>query len=122
MQGRPQNLVPLTPERAREIGKLGGRPRKPRATEVEVQTLKERLAPRIEATVERLVQLSGSADEAVALRACNAILDRYYGKPSEASAPADSRDGRGFTMADLIPLAEAEQLLDGEFANHSKHT
>ena len=100
----------------------GGRPRKPRASEIEIQTLKERLEPHIEATVQRLMDLCRSADESVSLRACNSILDRYYGKPCEASAPADSHDGRGFTMADLIPLAEAEQLLDGELASHSKHT
>ena len=68
------------------------------------------------------MELSQSEDESVSLRACNAILDRYYGKPCEASAPADSHDARGFTMADLIPLAEAEQLLDGELASHSTPT
>jgi hypothetical protein len=114
--GRPENLVPLTSERAREIGKLGGRPRKPRATEVEVQTLKERLEPHIDTTVRRLVDLSQSDDESISLRACNTILDRFYGKPCEATAPADGQDGRGFTMADLMTLAEAERQLDEALA------
>ncbi len=110
MPGRPENLVPLSSERAREIGKLGGRPRKPRATELELQTLKERLEPHIDATVERLVDLSRSEDQSVSLRACNTILDRYYGKACEAAAPAGSHETRAFTMADLISLEQAECL------------
>jgi hypothetical protein len=104
-------------ERAAELGRLGGgRPRKPRASEIELQTLKERLEPHIEATVERLVELSQSKDESVSLRACNTILDRYYGKPCEAAAPADSNDGRGFTTAGKEraarwPLVESERMM-----------
>ena len=84
MAGNAANLVRLTPERAREIGRRGGRPRRPRATELEIERLRQLLHPHIDATIERLVRLSQSEDPAIALRACNSILDRYFGRASEA--------------------------------------
>jgi hypothetical protein len=72
-----------------KIGRRGGRPRKPRVTEVEVKRLQELLHPHIDAAVERLVRLSQSEDPAIALRACNSILDRYFERACEAQTFED---------------------------------
>src|SRR5712691_10766571 len=55
----------------------------------EVVRLARLLAPRV---VERLGELIESADERVAALACNAILDRAFGKP-QARPPDEDRPG-----------------------------
>jgi hypothetical protein len=112
MAGKTENLVSLTSERAREIGKLGGRPRKPRASEVELQTLKERLGPHIDATVERLVELSRSGDPSVSLRACNSIMDRYFGKAFEGSAPERAEPTTDEELRREVDRKSREELID----------
>ncbi len=95
----------LTSERAQEIGKLGGRPRKPRPTEVEYETAREKLKPYVDDAVNALVAALNSKDERVALRASIAILDRYYGKPTEAIELSNS-DAGTLRFSELFELAQ----------------
>ena len=58
----------------------------------------------------RLVELMRGDDPRVAKAACDAILDRAWGKPSQAIQPAPS--GEGLTWADIVKRAMAGDCRD----------
>ena len=61
--------------------------------------------------VRRLVELMNSEDERVAAVACNAILDRAFGKPGPAKDEKDDFKARLGNMTREERLAEMQRLL-----------
>jgi Family of unknown function (DUF5681) len=81
-------------------GNPGGRPKKtPQLAEIEAQA--RAAAPD---AIRRLVKLMDSNDGRVSIAACNAILDRGYGKPTIAVDHAGTigRDLSRYTDAALV--------------------
>ncbi len=72
--------------------------------------LAQRAAPK---AVRRLIELMDSEDERVAVVACNAILDRAFGKPKVIEEQKDDMVARVLAMTREERLARAEQLLEG---------
>jgi hypothetical protein len=62
-------------------GRPRGRHRSVNVEERELRTLATEFGP---AVFKRLIRLCASQNESVAVRACEAVLDRCYGKPPQA--------------------------------------
>jgi hypothetical protein len=62
--------------------------------------------------VHRLIALMDSEDERVAAVACNAILDRAFGKPGPAKEEKDDMEARLANMTREERLAEMQRLLE----------
>jgi hypothetical protein len=62
--------------------------------------------------VHRLIALMDSADERVAAVACNAILDRAFGRPGPVQEEKDDFKARLANMTREERLAEMQRLLD----------
>ena len=62
--------------------------------------------------VRRLIELMNSEDERVAAVACNAILDRAFGKPGPAKDEKDDFKARLGNMTREERLAEMRRLLE----------
>jgi hypothetical protein len=62
--------------------------------------------------VHRLIALMDSEDERVAAVACNAILDRAFGKPGPAKEEKDDMGARLASMTREERLAEIQRLLE----------
>jgi hypothetical protein len=90
-------------------GNPGGRPR----IEGEIRALAQQHGP---AALERIVQLMKSENERVAVVACQAVLDRAYGKPPQA---IDLGGGENRQPARLI-ITYASQK-DAEEAHGENH-
>ena len=60
----------------------------------------------------RLIELMDSEDERVAAVACNAILDRAFGKPNVAETPKDDVVARIAAMSHEERVEQARQLLE----------
>ena len=71
--------------------------------------LAQRAAPK---AVRRLIELMDSADERVVAVACNAILDRAFGKPKAANEEKDDLEARVMAMTPEERLARAEEILE----------
>ena len=88
----------------------GGRPR--------MDEIRGILAAHAPAAARKLVALMDSADEGIALRACEALLDRTLGKPAVAVTGADGgalrHEHTGFTPAVLGIIDEIRASLEGD--------
>jgi hypothetical protein len=62
--------------------------------------------------VQRLGELMESEDERVSVVACNALLDRAFGKPKPAVEEKDDMDARIASMSREERLAEMTRLLE----------
>jgi hypothetical protein len=62
--------------------------------------------------VGRLIELIDSEDERVAAVACNAILDRAFGKPGPTKEEKDDLEARLANMTREERLAEMRRLLE----------
>jgi hypothetical protein len=62
--------------------------------------------------VRRLIELMNSEDERVAAVACNAILDRAFGKPGPTKEEKDDLEARLANMTREERLAELRRLLE----------
>jgi hypothetical protein len=71
--------------------------------------LARQAAPR---AVRRLIELMDSQDERVAAVACNAILDRAFGKPGPVKDEKDDYKARLGNMSREERLAEMQRLLE----------
>jgi hypothetical protein len=69
------------------------------------------------AAINRLIELMSSADERVASVACNAVLDRAFGKPRECDLKPELSDKRltfnprAYSPADLAVIEAALKLM-----------
>ena len=83
--------------RSKGTPKTGGRQRgTPNKATAEIRKAAQVHGP---AALKKLVALSKSKDEKVVLAACNAILDRAYGRPVQAiSDPDGEKVAFSFTM------------------------
>jgi hypothetical protein len=95
--GNSKKAAPGKPFRKGQSGNPSGRPK----TDPDV---KEALKAACPAAAKRLVQLSQSFDEDVALKASIAILDRTYGKPTQPVSGDDSK-GPVRVVVELADLA-----------------
>ncbi len=104
------------PRKARESKGFGGpqpgsgRPRKPRV----VEALREEVERRSAWIVARYVELAGSDDDAVSLRALESLLDRVYGKPRQVTEVAGAGGGplQVEELLDRKALAKLDGLVD----------
>jgi hypothetical protein len=71
--------------------------------------LAQRAAPK---AVRRLIELMDSADERVVAVACNAILDRAFGKPKAVGEEKDDLEARVKAMTPEERLARAEEIIE----------
>lgn len=87
-----------------QSGNPGGRPK----AEQEVLAVAREHGPE---AVRKLVELSKSQDERVSLAACNALLDRAYGKPKQVQEVTGA-DG------DAVQIAVIERRVIGPKAGN----
>ncbi len=90
--------------KAKGSPKTGGRQKgSPNKTTAEIRKAAQEHGP---AALKKLAALVESEDERVAVGACNAILDRAYGRPVQAlSGPDGEKPAASFTMI-LAPEKE----------------
>lgn len=90
-----------------QSGNPGGRPK----VSAEVRELAREHGPK---AIQRLVALMNSKNESVAVRASEAILDRGYGRPTQAMELA-GKDGGPITHKEEPKKIDWSQLTDDEW-------
>lgn len=92
-----------------QSGNPGGRPK----LEGEIREIAQRHGP---AAVRRLVQLMNDRDKRVSIAACNAILDRGYGKPQQAiQVKEDESNLKEKFLATLLEARERHLRMRREY-------
>jgi hypothetical protein len=112
----PKRKRPLPPALAANIWKRGqsGNPAGLSGAYGATVRLAGQAAP---AAINRLIELMSSADERVASVACNAVLDRAFGKPRECDLKPELSDKRltfnprAYSPADLAVIEAALKLM-----------
>ncbi len=84
-----------------QSGNPGGRPREV----AEVRELAKEHGP---AAIERLVELMASDNERTAVAACEAILNRGYGRPAQSVTLAGEEDGPPIQMQGVVRFVRAD--------------
>ena len=82
-------------------GNPGGRPREV----AEVRELAKEHGP---AAIERLVELMTSENERTAVAACEAILNRGYGRPAQSVTLAGEEDGPPVQLEGVVRFVKAD--------------
>lgn len=101
------------PFRKGQSGNPGGRPAKTPDL-LEVERLAREASP---AAIQRLVFWMNSTDPSASVKACNAILDRAFGKPAQAV------EHTGHVMHDLSDFTDAElaAIIAGDDGSRRTH-
>jgi len=94
-------------------GNPGGRPK----VEGEIREIAQLNGP---AAIRRLVQLMNDRDKRVALAACNAILDRGYGRPQQAIQVKDDYDMKERFLATLLEARERHLRMRRELEERNR--
>lgn len=84
-----------------QSGNPGGRPK-------EVSEVRELAKEHGSAAIERLVQLMSSDNERTAVAACEAILNRGYGKPAQSVTLAGEEDGPPVQLEGVVRFVRAD--------------
>ncbi len=84
-----------------QSGNPGGRPKEV----AEVRKLAKEHGP---AAIERLVELMSSENERTAVAACEAILNRGYGRPAQSVTLAGEEDGPPIQMQGVVRFVRAD--------------
>ena len=84
-----------------QSGNPGGRPK-------EVAEVRELAKEHGSAAIERLVELMASDNERTAVAACEAILNRGYGRPPQAVNLAGEEDGPPIQMQGVVRFVRAD--------------
>jgi len=84
-----------------QSGNPGGRPKEV----AEVRELAKEHGP---AAIERLAELMGSDNERTAVAACEAILNRGYGRPAQSVTLAGEEDGPPIQMQGVVRFVRAD--------------
>ena len=82
-------------------GNPGGRPK-------EVAEVRKLAQEHGAAAIERLVELMGSENERTAVAACEAILNRGYGRPAQSVSLSGEEDGPPVQLEGVVRFVRAD--------------